>query len=206
MKPAEAPLPREVDCPTLTDAEMVRITRAVFRPSVALSSDVLFVFGTVQADRDGLACGWRDGRYPRIVLAGRTGPAYTDRGVPTALVMREELVARGVDPVAIGLQDRSTNTLEDVVLSVGLLAPGGRAPRRLTFASKAHHSGRCYLTLRRFLPRTELVAHCHPAVFDGVTVEATTWTAHPVARARVCAEYLRITNYAARGDIASPGS
>jgi hypothetical protein len=74
----------------------------------------------------------------------------------------------------------------------------------LTFAAKAHHSGRCYLTLRRFLPRTMLFAYTFPAEHGGVLLDASTWHTEPVARARIYGEYLRIRLYAARGDIAAP--
>jgi hypothetical protein len=110
-------VPREPSVPDLTPDEVDPITRVVFSPTRPLAAaDLLFVFGTVHANWDDLARGWHAGFYPRIVLAGRTGPSFSERGVPTSHVMREQLLSRGVTATAIAVQDRSSNTLEDVVL------------------------------------------------------------------------------------------
>ena len=205
MEHRDAPVSREPEVPDLTPEEVERITRVVFSPSTPLlAADLLFVFGTVHARWDDLAKGWHAGLYPRIVLAGRSGPSFTERHVPTSHVMREHLLARGVASTAIAVQDRSSNTREDVLFSLDLIRVGGVVPRRLVYAAKAHHSGRCWLTLRRLVPGTELFAYTFPAVHCDVVVEAATWFQHPVARARAYGEYLRILAYSARGDIASP--
>ena len=197
-------IPREVEPPPLTTAVIGRITRCVFRPVATAPAEVVFVFGTIRARFDELARAWRDGHVRRLVLAGGCGPGWDSYGMPIARGMRTELLALGVSPAAIVVQDRSQNTLEDVAFSLTLIGTGTTAPDRLAFAAKPHHSGRCHLTLRRFFPDAELLFHPLPATPGGVAVDAATWHDDDAARARVYAEYLRIIAYSARGDIAAP--
>jgi uncharacterized SAM-binding protein YcdF (DUF218 family) len=160
----------------------------------------------VRARWDGVAGAWRAGLFPRVVLAGGCGPGWDAYGVAIARGMRAELVALGVPLHAIALQDRSYNTLEDVAFSLALISGPGGTPARIAFAAKAHHAGRCHLTLRRFFPAATLLFHPLPASPGGVEIDAATWHDVADARARVYAEYLRIVEYAARGDIAPPDS
>jgi hypothetical protein len=94
------------------------------------------------------------------------------------------------------------NTKEDVEFSLAMLAESGIVPQSLTFASKAHHSGRCFLTLKKYFPTIPLKAiTCH-ATYQGVTIRPHDWWRHPISTRRVYGEYLRIRLYAQRGDIA----
>jgi uncharacterized SAM-binding protein YcdF (DUF218 family) len=197
-------IPREVEPPPLTPGAIGRITRCVFRPAATAYAELTFVFGTIRARFDGLAAAWHGGHLRRLVLAGGCGPGWDSYGVPIARGMRNELLALGVPAAAIAVQDRSQNTLEDVAFSLDLIGTGAAAPDRIAFASKAHHSGRCHLTLRRFFPDAELLFHPLPAAAGGAPLDAATWHDDRAARARVYAEYLRIIAYSARGDIAAP--
>jgi uncharacterized SAM-binding protein YcdF (DUF218 family) len=198
------PIPRAVEPPPLDAGAVARIGRAVFRPSVTMAAEVLLVFGTVQVQWDVLARACRSGLYRRIVLAGGRGPGWEHYGTEIARGMQDALAALGVDAGRLRLQDRSHNTLEDVAFSLDLLAPALPGPRRIAFASKAPHSGRCWLTLRRFFPEAELLAHHLPAADGAVAVDPEAWWRDPEGRRRVYAEFLRILEYSRRGDIAAP--
>ena len=199
-------IPREVDPPPLTADAVARIARCVFRPPATADAELLFVFGTIRARWDGVADSWRRGLFPRLLLTGGCGPGWAAYGVPIARGMRQELLALGVPPGRMAIQDRSQNTLEDVAFSLDLLGTGDAAPKRLVYAAKPHHSGRCFLTLRRFLPDSELLYHPLPSATGGVAIDVATWHDDRESRARVYAEYLRIIEYSARGDIAVPGA
>jgi uncharacterized SAM-binding protein YcdF (DUF218 family) len=203
--PSTRPLPRAIDPPPLDADAIARIGRTVFRPPVTIAADVLFVFGTVQARWDVLARACRSGLYPRVVLAGGRGPGWEHYGTEIARGMHGALRALGVDPTRMRVQDRSQSTLEDVAFSLDLLAPAAPGPSRIAFASKAPHSGRCWLTLRRFFPEAELFAHHLPAADGALHVDPRAWWHDPEERRRVYAEFLRIIEYSARGDIAAPG-
>jgi hypothetical protein len=193
---------RQGEVPELAEADVTEITKTVFIPSEPKPAEVLFIFGTAQAEWDGMAQAVRAGKYQRVITTGLIGKLYFERNQPLAHTMRDELVARGVDEGLIQIQDRSTHTLEDVTFSLDLLCPQGQKPQGVTFHAKAHHSGRCLRSLRRFLSQSAIHAWTFPAYYSGVRVDAETWPGDPVARARVYSEYLRIKTYSARGDIA----
>ncbi len=177
--------------------EIRNVTRTVFAQRRIEAAEVLFVFGSVQGDWDGWSERIRAGWFQRVILTGETGPSFTERGVPIALAMRDELVQRGVSPEQFLLQTRSTNTLEDVTMSLPLLG----APLSIAFAAKSHHSGRCARTLRRFFPDIPLLAHTFDAVYDGEPVGVEDWHLRPIGREMVMGEFERINQYSARGDI-----
>lgn len=193
-------IPREGEVPELSPEMVERVTRVCFARHDPGPADVLFVFGTAQGDWEGMARLVNEGHVGRVVVAGLIGRLYYSHGVPIAHTMRERLLEAGVPADRIEVQDRSTHTREDVEFSLPLL----EGARSILFFAKAHHSGRCQLTLRRFLPETPLRAMTMPAWYGDVVVEERSWTQHTVSRARVWGEYTRILTYSERGDIASP--
>lgn len=169
----------------------------VFMPHNPTPAEALFVFGSVQADWFGLARDIRGGHYQRVVLAGRLGPTYFESGLPIAEYMRAKLSEHGVEPSSLLVQAESDNTYDDVRLSLPLI--GGATC--ITYAAKAHHSGRCQRTLRRFYPDASLSAHLVEAWYGTVVVRQQDWTENAVAVSRVLGEHLRIVKYAEKGDI-----
>ena len=191
-------LPREIHPPDLSPREVSEIGTTVFADSVRRPTEVLFIFGTSVGDWDLLAQTCVADGIPRVLVNGRTGRWQREAGKPLARLMRDELVARGVSPDRVLVQDRSTNTREDAELGLELLADLGLDTAPLTFASKAHHSGRCRLTLRRASPTRPLGILTFPGVYDGVPIRKEDWAQHGIARRRVFGEYQRILKYFGR--------
>ena len=194
---ASLSIPREVAAGELSTEQAKEITRMVFMPHGPTPAEVLFVFGSVQADWVGLAQDILSARYQRVVLAGRLGPTYFESGLPIAEYMRGKLLEHGVDPSSLLIQAESDNTFDDVRLSLPLIGEAAS----ITFAAKAHHSGRCQRTLRRFFPVASLSAHLIDAWYGDVVVREQDWTENAVAVSRVMGEHLRILKYAQKGDI-----
>lgn len=192
-------IPREPFVPPLGPNDVVNIGGIVFMKHNPQPADVLFIFGTVQADWEGLAEAILRNDYQKIIVAGKTGPTWFDRGEPIAHSMRAKLVARGVPEDQILVQPESQNTLEDVTLSLPFL---NRA-NAITYAAKSHHSGRCQRTLRKFFPEAILTGHLQDAYYGDFAVTSTNWSLTDIGRARVYGEYRRIVKYVERGDIAS---
>jgi len=190
--------PRELLLPADVSTEKRQeITRVVFMKHHPKPADVLFIFGTVQANWEQLAIEIRRGDYKRVVLAGRIGPNYFEHQIPIAQEMREKLAALGVDPEVITYQDQSDNTYEDVKFSLELIGE----PNQITYAAKAHHSGRCQRSLRKFFPDCQLNPHLVNAFYGEIEVNSENWTSTEIGRGRVYGEYQRIQKYADKGDI-----
>ena len=199
-------IPREVSVEGLSPEEIEHITQTVFVASEPQpTTDLLFVFGTSTIDNEileSVARGCQQDRFPKVLVTGLSGRLYSETGKPVAHIMRDELIARGVPSDLILVQDRSTNTLEDVAFSLDVLEQHSISPESIAFLCKAHHSGRCLRTLRKFFPSQILSPITYVAEYDGVEVSKEDWYQHEASRGRVYGEYLRIIKYTQRGDIA----
>ena len=198
-------IPREVAVNDLSPEEIKHITQTVFVASEPQPAELLFIFGTSSIDSeilDAVACDYLQDRFPKILVTGLSGRLYYETGRPLASIMRDELIARGVSSDAILVQDRSTNTLEDVAFSLDVLEQHNISPNSIAFLCKAHHSGRCLRTLRKFFPFQTLSPITYVAEYDGVKVSKEDWYQHEISRGRVYGEYLRIIRYTERGDLA----
>ncbi len=198
-------IPREVAAEDLSSEEIKHIAQTVFAASESQPADLLFIFGTSSVDNEILTSVARDclrGHFPKVLVTGLSGRLYYETGRPLASIMRSELITRGVPSDIILVQDRSTNTLEDVAFSLDVLEKHNISPESIAFLCKAHHSGRCLRTLRKFFHSQTLSPITYVAEYEGVKVSKETWCQHPVSRGRVYGEYLRIIEYSKRGDIA----
>ncbi len=198
------PIPRETAVPNLSPAEIDAITETVFIPACIQPADLLFIFGTSITPESMwqiVASYFQQKYFPKIVVTGLTGKAYGETGRPLAHIMRDKLLVHGIPTNAILVQDQSTNTYEDVRFSLNQW-PELLSLLRITFLAKAHHSGRCWRTLRKFFPTAQLNALTYDAEYDGIVVAEQNWYSHPVSKGRVYGEYLRIRKYIATGDIA----
>lgn len=198
-------IPREVAVEDLSPEEIEHITQTVFIASESLSADLLFIFGTSSIDDEVLDSVARDclqGHFSKVLVTGLSGRLYYETGRPLASIMRDELIERGVPSDAILVQDRSTNTLEDVAFSLDVLEKHDVSPESIAFLCKAHHSGRCLRTLRKFFPAQILSPVTYLAEYKGIKISKEDWYQHEVSRGRVYGEYLRIIEYTRRGDIA----
>lgn len=199
------PIPREVVVNDLSPEEIKYITQTVFVASESQPAELLFIYGTSSIDSeilDAVACDYLQGRFPKVLVTGLSGRLYYETGRSLASIMRDELTARGVPSDAILVQDRSTNTFEDVAFSLDVLDQHNISPESIAFLCKAHHSGRCLRTLRKFFPFQTLSPIIYVAEYDGVKVSKEDWYQHEISKGRVYGEYLRIIKYTERGDIA----
>ena len=199
-------IPREVAVEDLPTEEIQHITQTVFVVSESNQpADLLFIFGTSTIDGEVLESVARDyqkGQFPKVLVTGLSGRLYYETGKPLASIMRDELITRGVPSDVILVQDRSTNTLEDVAFSLDVLEEHDVSPESIAFLCKAHHSGRCLRTIRKFFPSQTLSPVTYVAEYDGVKISRENWYQHEASRGRVYGEYLRIIKYSKRGDIA----
>ena len=198
-------IPREVAVNDLSPEEIKHITQTVFAASESQVVELLFIYGTSSIDSeilDAVARDYQQGRFPKILVTGLSGRLYYETGRPLASIMRDALIARGVPSDVILVQDRSTNTLEDVTFSLDVLEHHNISPESIAFLCKAHHSGRCLRTLRKFFPSQTLSPIIYVAEYEGVKISKEDWYQHEVSRGRVYGEYLRVMEYTRRGDIA----
>lgn len=163
------PLPRLIPLPEdLTGQELDAIEEAVFYPSHPQPSDVLFVFGYTADNWSHVAGLFKAGMAPLVVATGLYGAESASKERPQAHVIRDALVAHGIPASSILVEDRSTNTGENVLFGKRVLEEAGVRPRSILFVSMAHHSGRCYRTLKKHFPDVSLSCFTVDAERDSV--------------------------------------
>jgi uncharacterized SAM-binding protein YcdF (DUF218 family) len=111
-----------------------------------------------------------EGWAPLIVLSG--GSAHhddilaTNWGIPEARRFAEVAIALGVDREKILIEDRSTNTGENLLFSWELLRAHGLSPTSFTIVQKPYMERRAYATMRRHWPEKQAVISSPPLSFE----------------------------------------
>ena len=198
----EKEIPRNVaDLPSLSAEEIKEITDTVFIKPEIQKTDIMFIFGSSQGDWQKVAQLFLQNLADKILICGLTGNHQEITGEPLSHMIKRELIKRGVPEHFILLQDRSTNTLEDVRYGKELLEKHNIYPASILFVSKSHHSGRAVRTLKKFFPATKIYAFTYDAIYNNTAVSRDNWWNVTEAKSRVYGEHLRIKRYSERGDI-----
>ncbi len=202
-------IPRIAETPELSQTSISLLTELCFLPDAPYQpTDLIFVFGNqrftdiAKATKDLL-----DHNVARKVLITGGYPKnsreITKVGTPEA----EEILAR-IKPsdypdVQFNLESTSTNTSDNVARALGKY-PDLKNTNTLFYVFVANASRRANLTLRKYLPTTELLLKSVPGKIVGSQhlVSATEWFLTEEGKGRVWGEFLRIKAYGERGDIA----
>jgi uncharacterized SAM-binding protein YcdF (DUF218 family) len=205
LKPIIAKQP---DVPPLTAEQMKRLTEITFlSESKPIASDVIFVFsGTHPGHWEKTIEAYEKGLGKTIIVTGgvsptgRKHPNWENEMTPEAHVIIEKLLEAGIPKSAIVYEDKSSNTLENVLFAKEVF--DFNDVKSVLFICKAHTAGRQYRTLANYL-RKDIAFHPYgfDTVYEGVAVSHNNWMHSPIGRARVYGEYKRILFYGFRGDI-----
>lgn len=199
-------LARRIEAPRLNDRAVELLTRLLFRQDdVGRVADVVVVFGTrlfvpvaAETVRQVLA----EGASRRVIVAGGS-PRYADSRQRSETECDEILNAvRTADfpDVTFVAERTSANTMENVTFAVRDC--GLAEARSIAFVCANAHAGRCYLTLRKYVPQAELIQRAYVPMAGAINLRATDWHLSDDGRDLVWAEFLRIRTYGERGDIA----
>lgn len=198
-------IPREVDFRELAPSQVETITRSVFALAKPQPSDLMLIFGVARSSGNWCPAAEliRSGLARRVLISG--GVPYDGSGtISEAQGIRSALVELGIGNDVIMVEERSRNTMENVIFSREFLRSAGEFPASVVFYCKSHHAGRVWRTMVKHMPRVVLSCSTYDAKYDddGVSVRAPDWHQHVTATRRVLAEYERILRYSLRGDIA----
>jgi uncharacterized SAM-binding protein YcdF (DUF218 family) len=162
-------------------------------------ADVCIVFGGEQADAlaNRAADLYHKGYFPLLVVSG--GVATSD-GRLEAHRMRDVLLARGVPKDAILVEDKATNTGENVKFAMSMLArhTGLGKIGSVLGIGQIHGSRRFLMTLERQWPAVTKMFTA-PNTFPVLRAD---WHQDSVFRTAVLREYAKIPKYKAHGFIA----
>ncbi len=129
-------------------------------------SDAIFVFGSVL-----LTAVWkqaeelfRRGLAPVIVTTGHAGPNARSLGIMSeGRFLAEKLVAFGIPSSAIFFEEKSTNTLENVIFGMNVLEENGIMAKKVLLVAKPFHMRRCLATFAKQFPSVRAFS-CPPVL------------------------------------------
>jgi uncharacterized SAM-binding protein YcdF (DUF218 family) len=162
-------------------------------------ADLLFVFGTRHGVPQFLAVIedlWRNELFKCALVTG--GPTLGEQRTEAA-VLADGMIAMGIPLSCILLEERATNTGENVTFSLPIIDArlGLDNVRSLIAVGKYFTSARYLMTLQRHWPRVEkMLAPVH--YHDHAPAD---WHAHAQSRAKVMSEWRKIAAYQAAGFI-----
>jgi uncharacterized SAM-binding protein YcdF (DUF218 family) len=184
--------------PPLNASEAERIARYLCLEMPPDQADVAFVFGTRHPDPAQIAASLlRQGTVRYVVLTG--GKSRYE--VEEAATHRAILVQEGVAEEQIVVESASTNTLENVMFALPLIAVriGWEYVQAIVVVTKWYHCRRAVMTLKRHMPAG---VRYSTVTYEPDGVPRVGWHLDPEARRRVLKEWDSIPRYLAQGDIA----
>lgn len=203
-------IPKFPAVPELTKEQIEELTKVVFCSDQQIKkADLIFVFGSTDpgAVQKTLEA-YQNGIIKEILISGggatheKKHESWTDGSKSEAQSIKDKLLLNGVPEEIITIEDRSTNSKENVLYSKQIFDFSNISS--LLFVSKSHAAGRQYRTLRKYLPHNiEMAPYSYETVLNGIYINQSNWMLYPESRSLIFGEYLRILYYSHIGDIES---
>lgn len=179
------------------------ITHYIFVKDADQKGDLAFVFGTWnawEASIEKAADLYRQGLVPKIIVSGGKNEKT---GIVEGDYMAKELNKLGVPAKDVLIENKSTNTLENVLFSRDIIEQeiGLENISTIVAVVKNYHARRSLMTLRKHLPMSiRLKSAPYKSPFYDFTGE--NWMDTDVGNENVLGEVEKIRTYLAKGDIA----
>ena len=143
---------------------------------------------------------YKKGLVPKIVLSGGFNVEY---GVVEADEMLKELVALSIPRECVLIENRSTNTLENVLFSIEIIEKelGLKNIKSIIAVVKNYHARRALMTLKKHLPET-IKLFSAPYFSPHYAFTKNNWFETDAGKEKVLEEVRKIDTYMKKGDIA----
>ena len=186
------------DSENLTDSQMTNLLFTGIEDDHK-SGDCIFVVGSSMAVQSRLPKAvelYKQGRASKILFSG--GVKWDESDLPEALLLKNEAISLGVSERDILVEDKSLNTLENVLASLLVLDRAFHLYQieRLIIVTAPYHMRRLYLTLKTYMPNWIQFTLC-PAN-DRMTGKDN-WFLSENGRKRVQTESTKIIHYVKQG-------
>lgn len=178
--------------------EIKQITDYIFLEPNIQKSDLALVFGTRHQEAvDKVYDLYKTGFITKILVSGGKNRVT---GENESLEMSKKLFKLGVGKNDIILENKSTNSLENVIFSKNIIEEkiGLNNIKKIIIIAKNYHSRRAMMTARKYFSKT---VELSLAVYEVYGFTKENWFKHSVGREKVMEEYNKIQNYLKKGDI-----
>ncbi|RIW38521.1 YdcF family protein [Bacillus salacetis] len=205
MKPI---ISKEAAVPKLNERKISDLTEIVFgKRKEVKRSNAMFIFsGTHPGHWTKAIEAFEMGLCRNIIVTGGKSPTavphpeWIDGSRKEAHVIISHLLNAGIPRERIVYEDRSTNSLENVLYAKEVY--DFTVTEQLLYICKSHAAGRQERTLRKHLGEgIEYIPFSFDAEYNGIKVNRETWSLSDLGRKRVWGEFLRILTYGEAGDI-----
>lgn len=175
-----------------------KITNYIFIDSHFQKADLSIVFGTrCQEAIDKIFEIYRKKLVSKILVSGGINKVT---GENEAEIMSQQLMNLGVHPEDIILENKSANSLENVLFSKKIIEDkiGFKNIKRIIAVVKHYHSRRALMTLKKHFPRNVALV---PITYEVYDFTKDNWFNSQNGKERVMSEWNKISKYLAKGDI-----
>ncbi|MDH5160596.1 YdcF family protein [Heyndrickxia oleronia] len=190
---------KEPETPQFTAEQIRELTNIVFLEEKQPSPcDVLFVFaGTHSGHWEKAIQAYNKGLGNQLIV---TGGYNSKMNLYESREIISHLVEAGISERDIIFEDKSSNTLENVLFAKEVF--NFETINKVLFICKSYAAGSQYRTLVQHLPRhLEFIKYSFDAKFSDITVARDNWHSSEIGRKRVWGQYLRIIEYGRKGDL-----
>ncbi|HAO64666.1 TPA: hypothetical protein DCQ44_01655 [Candidatus Taylorbacteria bacterium] len=111
------------------------------------------------------------GWAPLLVFSGGFGRLTKDWQKPEAEIFAEAAIRMGVPKEKILLENKSTNTGENIVFTKTLLENKGVNPKRVILVQKPYMERRSYATFKKYIPEVEVIVTSPQIPFEKYDLE-----------------------------------
>ena len=179
------------------------ITDYIFLDDGEQKGDIAFVFGTWNSHKESVqkaADIYKKGLVPKIILSGGFNEQYE---VVEADEMLKELITLGIPRECVLIENRSTNTLENVLFSIETIEEkmGLKNIKSIVAIVKNYHARRALMTLKKHLPET-IKLFSAPYFSAHYAFTKNNWFETDAGKEKVLEEVRKIDSYLKKGDIA----
>ncbi len=178
------------------------ITDYIFLDDTDLKGDIAFVFGTWNAWKESVEKAvelYKNGSIPKIIFSGGVNKKT---GIIESEAMTEEAIKLGVPRNDVLIENKSTNTLENVLFSLEVIDKklGLKNIKIITAIVKNYHARRVLMTLRKHVPSyIQFKVAAYTSNYYPFTKE--NWTESDLGKEKVLEEVEKIKTYLAKGDL-----
>ncbi len=179
------------------------ITKYIFLEDHDLKGDIAFVFGTWKSWKDSVEKAaelYKNKLVPKIIVSGGFNK---DTGIVEGDFMALELINLGVPRRDILIENKATNTLENVLFSKVIIDTvlGLNKIKVITAVVKNFHARRALMTLRKYMP-ADVILKSAPHVSSFFNFTKDNWFQSDLGRKKVFGELEKIKKYLANGSLA----
>lgn len=182
------------------EQDFQKITDYMFLDSDPQKADIAILFGTRHNEPSDVFADLYNKKIVRKVVI--TGGTNRVTGSNEAEEITKELKQRGINCKDILLENKSTNSLENVLFSKQVIDDkiGLKNITDIIYITKHYHARRALLTLKKYFPKQ---INFHPVIYSIYDFDKTNWQKSEIGKKKILGEYEKIRKYQENGDIAN---